>query len=783
MQCTTSHDDRETHGREAGTALACLLEAGCDWLQSDAWLVLDRACQSSAKAHWQDSDACLRAFSDFYNGLSNTLLALPEPESDSSNWASTSEACLAAATHAGLFLKSWLDLDEHLSSKMRSVLHQRVRELLVNFLESIQAIYDDILLTVDDAECLHPAVTGNLRLYMFWILFAAFGIDTASQGLLGPTGLLELTGNDVQIAVSLVSFVLSSDKAPFHVQLAATRCLADLTTADAAFLGVLSDGQTTAIWEARGKKAHIKNLTTKLNLYVNGLILAFIDCNLVDAFAACATRHDPLLSAPLVEAFLATVHNCLLYCSENQKRLRMHVATHTELVPVTLIPYVREALLPVVSSQCSEQCMETTVSQSLKAALQTFVVSTFNVGILREHFRRSNLTIEVLEACRAAGFLASVSWMEVLVKLSINVDLTLSPHRDQWRQSLLDAAAALHPESQQRLRKRLAMGGMGALPMSRIRSAVAELAPILGEEVNIAHIRPQAQRHDTPGHGKKKRRRRRKTDKARWIPKLVTACDDHSSGDDVNESDNAAPDAAGDHQRPYADSDERLDEILSDSNDCTCALTGQLLRDPLVTPEGHTYERQALEEWFEKEGNVDPMSGKPLLQEQCCENASLQKSAQFLQLSQVAEEWQLDRDSCDLAAKQDAVADERQHLADLPAVGQQTESSGKDYLLKYRQARPRSEYSFAPERLRCAIDGKLMTEPVRSQHGHTFERKTLERWVSCCGSVCPITSKPLRLAECEPDAALLEEIMEFQRKRRAKRRQRRQGGDREGLSG
>jgi hypothetical protein len=66
-----------------------------------------------------------------------------------------------------------------------------------------------------------------------------------------------------------------------------------------------------------------------------------------------------------------------------------------------------------------------------------------------------------------------------------------------------------------------------------------------------------------------------------------------------------------------------------------------------------------------------------------------------------------------------------------------------------------------PEDMRCAIDGKVCINPVRSPYGHLFEKKTLERWMQNCGSVCPVTSKALRVDECQPDTDMKKRIVRF----------------------
>ena len=66
----------------------------------------------------------------------------------------------------------------------------------------------------------------------------------------------------------------------------------------------------------------------------------------------------------------------------------------------------------------------------------------------------------------------------------------------------------------------------------------------------------------------------------------------------------------------------------------------------------------------------------------------------------------------------------------------------------------------------CAISSKLMSEPVRSPHGHAFERKAIKSWISMNGSICPLTGQPLALSELSPDAALKARITAYHVQRR-----------------
>ncbi|GMI27994.1 hypothetical protein TrRE_jg3120, partial [Triparma retinervis] len=50
-----------------------------------------------------------------------------------------------------------------------------------------------------------------------------------------------------------------------------------------------------------------------------------------------------------------------------------------------------------------------------------------------------------------------------------------------------------------------------------------------------------------------------------------------------------------------------------------CPLTKQRLEDPVIDPEGNTYERSAIEEWL-KEHSTSPITRSPLSLEQLAPN-------------------------------------------------------------------------------------------------------------------------------------------------------------------
>lgn len=797
------------------------------WAVSGAW---DEVCQA---APGLDEDALAGSLWTFYDRLSNVLLVLLQVETDPPpGWSDVAEACFATAASAGAALQ------DGASDARRS----HVKDALVGFLERLGDLYDQLLAQAEHAEWEEGGSTGSLRLHMLHVLFVAFGADATARDLLGPGGLLALTGNDVQMAVSLAGFALRCSEAPSEVQIAAAHCLVDLTTADAVFLGA-GIGAGSEPWE---QGTGIAKLTTMLKRHVNQLIMALINYQVVDSFVACAKLRgdEPGVLGQVVRALMTTVHNCLLYCSENQKHLRNHLATHTAMVPEVLLPYVDRVLLPVLSTVPAPP--GTAVEwRCLEAALQTFVVVTFNIGLLREQFRQSDVLPRVVAACDAGGLLGQVQWLDVIVRLSVNVDLTLSPWRADWRGRLLSAEAALPLKARAKVQASLT-GGSAALPMSRsMGAAIADLAPLFGDSMVAAArsagafrpeepVRParqakRAARGRSKGrkqHGRRSSRRRRPN-----FGMQGRASDAGVAGGDLWEAPSAV--AGDDSEEDEGEGDEALPELPGEDAEAaaagevaamaeaaavpaaveggvheslTCDLTGALLHEPVVTPEGGRYNREALEEWVANVGSTDPVSGAPLDLGECREDPALQQAVQDAQLEsistaalrdiggdvvsaedprlqQAVQDAQLDPIAAlGTATLQDIEGDHlsaqevaggagaapppprprsgTRLLADLPPLqkaGDERKARGQKIRVK------RSSVEGAPAHLRCAVDGKLMVDPLISPYGHVFERKTLERWVSSCGSVCPLTSQPLCLADCQPDVALRREVKAFLR--------------------
>jgi len=56
-----------------------------------------------------------------------------------------------------------------------------------------------------------------------------------------------------------------------------------------------------------------------------------------------------------------------------------------------------------------------------------------------------------------------------------------------------------------------------------------------------------------------------------------------------------------------------------------CKITLDILKDPVITPSGITYEREAILEHLKKVGRVEPITGYPLTAEQLVTNYAMKE--------------------------------------------------------------------------------------------------------------------------------------------------------------
>lgn len=236
-----------------------------------------------------------------------------------------------------------------------------------------------------------------------------------------------------------------------------------------------------------------------------------------------------------------------------------------------------------------------------------------------------------------------------------------------------------------------------------------------------------------------------------------------------------------------------------------CQLSGSMMTDPIKTPYGHVFDRQALQDWLQF-SETDPICGQPLNMADCVPYVELQNKIFQDQLNEISGAVLGVPDHVNVPTNHNNIAGGAQgsdcqipHTGIVPDVpsaqgpvstncntGMENlagvtgpESSPSNFnpallgdlpSLKKEEAPKKKKEKCtikiasrslidAPPNYRCEIDGKVMTNPIRTPYGNKFEKKTLEKWIDSCGSVCPITSQPLRFDDCHYDKELKHEIV------------------------
>lgn len=578
-------------------------------------------------------------------------------------------------------------------------------------LESVHEVYDVVLTCAETYEWAQPGATGSLRLYMLQVLAVAFGYDKLSG-----RSLMELLSNDTTAAVSLLTYILRcrDPDCLFELQELAARCLVELTTADSVFLPDNEGGGDT-------NDQRIASLTTLLNKHTNGMIQGMVQFDAVDAFGRCICQWQESHARTdiLVQAFLGMIHNSLLYCSANQKHLRSHLSLRSTIVQDIMIPYVENILpalyeAPVVKHDMIE-------FKNLVATMQTFVITTFNMNLFRTRFLHSDILIQVMQVPTA---LSSFRMLECMIKLHVNIDFATSAYFERSRDLLHEGVNMLAPAARARLASRLRKPSH-SLPVSMAN-------PISTEQLSIA-FNPEGIEES-----------------ALALAEPVDGEEEADGGyfgmrwDGVGEMDpllGADYEAAG--YQPLPDHAQ-------------CELSGALMSDPFVTPEGHYYDRPALEQWVATNG-TDPITGAPLHLQQCVPAGEVQASIAEYQAASIAKQVITDAPAAPAQAPMSNGL-----LGDLPTLDKTAapESPSKGGGKKKIKIR-RNLVQDCPDEFKCMIDHKILTKPLRTAEGHVFEEKTLDQWIVACGSVNPITQAPLTMDMCTVDKDLQKKIVKW----------------------
>jgi U-box domain len=155
-----------------------------------------------------------------------------------------------------------------------------------------------------------------------------------------------------------------------------------------------------------------------------------------------------------------------------------------------------------------------------------------------------------------------------------------------------------------------------------------------------------------------------------------------------------------------------------------CPLTKKLMQDPVRSCYGYHYERSAILQWLDEGHNFCPVTGNPLRRSNLIPNRTLQ--------------WEIS------AWATEHCGGSREEL---------------------RSGKGSSSYgALPPQKFICPLTQKVMTDPVMTKDGISFERHAILNWlyVDC---VCPVTSSPLMPSNLVANTELQQEIEQWKIRR------------------
>lgn len=174
-------------------------------------------------------------------------------------------------------------------------------------------------------------------------------------------------------------------------------------------------------------------------------------------------------------------------------------------------------------------------------------------------------------------------------------------------------------------------------------------------------------------------------------------------------------------------------------NDFVCPLSKDVMRDPVVTTQGISFERDAIVSWLQETGSkICPVTGAPLKASSLRTNTQLQWKIKY---------WQY---------KKSDVVDEEEPCLEI-------QNMVKDNVMVDDEESLSSSVCVL-ERYVCPLTNQVMREPVMTREGHNYERSALELFVKKHGEICPFSGKPLGEPNFYDNNELAREINLWQNK-------------------
>lgn len=175
--------------------------------------------------------------------------------------------------------------------------------------------------------------------------------------------------------------------------------------------------------------------------------------------------------------------------------------------------------------------------------------------------------------------------------------------------------------------------------------------------------------------------------------------------------------------------------------DFACPITKKMMSDPVRTPDGVHFERQAIVQWLEMGHGVCPVTDFPLFAESLRSSPALKVKIQHWQ-------WKMQR------------LQEREEQSSSAVEEEEEEDEAPSH-----DTRPSIAPGVAiPAKMQCSLTQRLMVDPVMTKYGHSYERSALLKWLKTRGSVCPVTGQALALSQIVSNNSLKRQIAAFEQR-------------------
>ena len=368
------------------------------------------------------------------------------------------------------------------------------------------------------------------------------------------------------------------------------------------------------------------------NLKINDLVDKFRSIDILKTWTAAVKSRSSLKrggkSSPsssdeiyyeIVTSGLEIIHNTYLFASKGATGFRQHCLVATKIPEDLLLPF----MLRTIEASGGQPTVGPTAAGCVKMVLKTLVLLTFEMFSSTQTIQNSNFTVQFL-TCDALGACAreNPAILALLLLFNTNLD-SLSPSKDPQKQENIDALAqALDatwrkcPTENKENVVRL-FTTAGSLPVSRQTHTYTVLLDMLGyegagvdetsftkteakeEETEDAQAEQPSEQNennpdfrllgDLPSLKTNNRWQVRKPKKKRKSKKKKKAVEQAGS-------------------YPVA-----TPVILGIPDEFLCAMNGNVLKEPMRSKKsGLRFEKKSIEAWFERCGNVCPVTSKPL---------------------------------------------------------------------------------------------------------------------------------------------------------------------------